>query len=131
MNPKSQAHNKTSYHKEALGLSLMPAFFAAGCCATGPLMFIFGVSVAELALYEYRWTFRLAGCMVMFISLAWYFRVRGVVSIQHYRDNMLMVSAISLHTLLFSLVLYYIFVHILTPMVWQHMEQELVNCCGL
>ena len=109
----------------------MPAFFAAGCCATGPLLFIFGVSVAEIGLQEYRWLFRSFAVVVLVVSLWWYFRRCGVITIADYRNHAFMIAVISLHTAVLSGVLYVLFVQVLTPLVWQRVAQQTVNCCAL
>ena len=121
---------KMKTNSPAPALSLMPAFFAAGCCATAPLMVMFGFAVGETALGEYRWLFRLGGLLIFVLSLWWYFNKQGVRSLGDYRNHQSRVLVISVHTALYTLVIYAFLVWVAAPFIWQTILEQAGSCCG-
>ena len=123
-------HNH-SQHTASLGLSLMPAFFAAGCCATAPLIVMFGFSVGETALYDYRYYFRLGGIVVFVLSLAWYFYKQGITNRTMYLEHKNMIAIITLQTALYSVAIYSFLLVVVAPVMWEQVLEQSGSCCGL
>ncbi|MFW0871006.1 MAG: hypothetical protein ACKKL4_00930 [Patescibacteria group bacterium] len=121
----------THNSKESLELSLTPAFFAAGCCATLPIMVVFGLSLAEESLIWYQWYFRIGGVFILLGSLIWYFYKSGIKSYVDFQNNKMMILLISLHTILYCGLLYLFFIKIITPMLWYYLVGEIHNCCNI
>jgi ABC-type amino acid transport system permease subunit len=115
----------------SLGLSLTPAFFAAGCCATLPIMVIFGITLAEEALTVYQWFFRGIGVLLLIISLWWYFRRAGLHTVADYKQERVMVMIISIQATLYCILIYLIFTQIFTPFMWYYLVGEMGNCCSI
>lgn len=115
--------------KTSLGLSLTPAFFAGGCCATLPFMVLFGISLGEEVLTWYQWYFRVGGVILFGISLWWYFYKQGVRSLADFKAQKTLIIIITLHATLYSVLIYMFFTQIITPILWHELTNEIANCC--
>jgi hypothetical protein len=123
--------SKYRQKKNGLGLSLTPAFFASGCCATLPILFIFGVTLGEEVLMWYQWYFRIGGIIILFTALLFYFYKQGIQTLQSYRDNWDMLTLISVQTILYTLILYFLFTNIITPVLWYIVAGSVSDCCSI
>ena len=110
---------------KSLELSISPAFFAAGCCATLPLMIFFGFSLAEEAVPYYQWYFRGGGLLLLLVSLWWYFRKSGIHTWADYQAQRSMILATCLQVAVYSLLIYLFFVEIVTPALWTVLLDDL------
>lgn len=111
-------------------MSITPAFFAAGCCATAPLMVMFGFSVSEWILWDYRWLLRFLGLVVFVLSLYLYFRTMGVTSKRDYLSQKDIIVWTTVQTALYSILIYAFLVYVATPQIMNRVSLEMVNCCG-
>lgn len=107
----------------------MPAFFAAGCCATVPLMVMFGLTLGETSLYPYRWLFRLGGLVIFVVSLWWYFRKQGLLQWDDYQKEKHIVLFIIGQTALYSSILYLFLLYAVAPYMYQAVLEQ-ASCCG-
>mgnify|MGYP006870597089 CR=1 FL=1 len=117
--------------KQSLKLSLMPSIFAAGCCATAPLMSFFGFSYVEYLLTDYVWYIRGGGVVLLGLSVAWYFYKQGIRSKQALRENKVVIAITVIQTIIVSLILYGLFVFVLTPIIAESLGYQLQDCCSL
>lgn len=81
-------YNKVMKIKELLNLTGLPIFVASLCCLAPIILVLFGLSTLSFAISltnildgQYRWLFILAGLITLIVSLIFYFRKRGVCTI--------------------------------------------------
>ena len=74
--------------KELFNLTGLPIFIASLCCLTPIILVLFGLSTLSFAVSlsnildgQYRWVFILAGLISLAASLVYYFRKRGICTI--------------------------------------------------
>ena len=74
--------------KEILSLGGLPIFIASLCCLTPIILVLFGISSVAFAASltnvldgQYRWAFVLAGLLTLIISLIFYYRKKGICTI--------------------------------------------------
>jgi len=108
-------NSKDSLH--ALELSIVPAVLASSCCLTLPALTLLGISFGEQVFLEHKWIFRVSACVVLLLSLAWYFFKKGIVSRVAYKENKNTIIVISLQTIIFALLLYVLFLHFIVPLL--------------
>lgn len=112
----------------ALKLSLLPAFFAAGCCAIVPTMVIFGFAMGEAAFAQYRWWFMALGVIVLIVSLVLYFRKEGIrtqVDLVREKKKVVFVSA---YTVLLTGLIYVAMIYFVTPYLYEQIGRECFEC---
>jgi len=113
---------------DALTMSIMPAFFAAGCCATYPLMIIFGFAVGETVFSDYKWWFFIFGVIVLFSSLALYFYNRGVTDWNKFTTQQTKILLITAQTVLFSAAVYLFMILQVTPFLYEQIGENCEGC---
>ena len=112
----------------ALKLSLLPAFFAAGCCAIVPTMVIFGFAMGETAFVQYRWWFMVLGMIVLVISLVLYFRKEGIRTWADPVRERKKVVFVSAYTVLLTGLIYAAMIYFVTPYLHEQIGRECPEC---
>lgn len=74
--------------KELLNLTGVPVFIASLCCLAPVVLVLFGLSTVSFAASlsnildgQYRWAFTLTGLIALIVSLLFYFRKRGICTL--------------------------------------------------
>ncbi|PIE85490.1 hypothetical protein CSA08_01890 [Candidatus Gracilibacteria bacterium] len=74
--------------KEILKLTGLPVLFASMCCLSPIIILLFGfgsisfaTSLTDTLYGEYKWLFRLFGLFLLGISLIFYFRSKGICTL--------------------------------------------------
>jgi len=130
----SQNQNNLSEKKTAqaaLGLSLMPSIFAAGCCAITPIAFMFGFASSEFLFPGFAIIMRCVGVLLLVVSVCIFFYKKGIRSAQDIQDNKKVIGIICVQTVVLSGALYYFLVAIAVPIIWTRVLEQTGSCCGI
>jgi len=105
--------------KEVLKLTGLPVLFASLCCLTPIILVLFGLSglafagfLADNLYYNYKWVFRVAGLLILGISLAVYFRKRGVCTLDQVKKQRNKVINVVLLTFIVSILGYLFWLYV-------------------
>jgi len=119
--------------KELLKVTGLPVAFASLCCLSPLILVMFGLgttafaaSLADTLYYGYAWAFRIAGLLLLTISLFFYLRrAKGICSVDDVikrRNEVINIVAITLITAVIGYVLFlYVGVHYVG--VWYNIWQ--------
>ena len=80
--------------KELLKITGLPVLFASLCCVAPLILVLFGLSTVAFAASlsdtfygTYRWAFRGVGLLLLILSLTFYFRKKGICTINQVKRN--------------------------------------------
>jgi ABC-type multidrug transport system fused ATPase/permease subunit len=80
--------------KDILKISFIPIIVASLCCLSPLIIFLLGLStvtfassLADFFYGEWKWGFRLFGLFLLIITLVFYFRKKGICSLNKIKRN--------------------------------------------
>lgn len=110
--------------KELFNLTGIPIFIASLCCLAPIVLVLLGLSTVSVAAAltevldgKYQWAFILLGLILFGISLIFYFRDRGVCTLDQVKKHQNEIINKVLLTLVFSVVGYLIFFDLILGLV--------------
>lgn len=110
--------------KSIFGLSSLGAVFASLCCLSPLLLVIFGLSSISFAaslsntLYgDYKWAFRAFGFVLMGIFLFFYFRRKGICTLDEAKRNRTKIINTILIAIISFVLSYLIFLYVIVEYI--------------
>lgn len=111
--------------KELMLISLGAAFIASLCCVTPVILVLLGLSTVSFAgalsntlYYGYRLVFISAGLTFLIIALVYYYRRKGICSIDDVKRNKNLIINLTLTLLIITIVVY---------LVWNYLILEYIG----
>ncbi len=105
--------------KEFLNLTGLPVLIASLCCIAPVVLVLFGLSTVTFAATltnildgQYRWIFLLVGFLSLALSLVFYFRKRGICTIDQARRRRNEIINIVSLTIITAVVGYWFFLYV-------------------
>jgi len=102
--------------KELFKLTGIPVLLASLCCVSPLVLFFFGLgsvavagSLADVLYGEYKWWFRAVGLLSLALALIFYFRKKGICTLNQAKQR---------HNEIINVVLSALTISILTYIVW-------------
>lgn len=105
--------------KDIFKVITVPVIFSSLCCLSPLLLFIFGLSTASFAgsladtlYWEWKWAFRIMGILLFLVFIYFYFRKKGICTIEKAkRDRNKIINFIIL-TFLIGILMYLFWLYI-------------------
>ena len=105
--------------KDLFKISGISTLFASMCCLSPILLFIFGLSTAAFAtsltdtLYgTYAWAFRLLGLVLLAVGFVWYYRKKGICTLNQVKQQRNKIINTVLLTLIITILAYLFFLYV-------------------
>ena len=99
--------------KEEISIAIFPAIIASLCCLAPVVLVLFGLSTISFAAYltdlldvQYRWLFILFGIISLIFSLIFYFRKKGICTLDQAKKQKNEIINTSLIVIIASIIIY-------------------------
>jgi hypothetical protein len=106
--------------KEIFKLTWVPVVFASLCCLTPIVLVLLGLSgvafaasLSDTLYYDYGWALRIAGLLLLAGSLFFYFRRKGICTLDDVKRRRKQVINTILLVLVIAIVAYLIFLYVI------------------
>ncbi len=105
--------------REILGIVGVPVVAASLCCLSPVILVVFGLgsvalagSLADSFYFDYKWYFRIAGLILLAISLVLYYRKKGVCTLSQVKRRQKEIINTVLLALFAGIVGYIVFLYV-------------------
>ena len=110
--------------KDIFKVTTLPVIFASLCCLS-PLVLVmvglstaaFAASLSDILYFQYKWHFRILGIILLAIGLFYYFRSKGICTLDQARRHRNEIINTSLIALIASIIGYIIFLYVIVDYV--------------
>ena len=110
---------KTTW-KDVLKITAVPAFVAGLCCFSPIVLVLFGLSsvafassLADTFYGQYKWAFRAVGLLFLTVSLWFYFRKKGICTVDEAKRNRNKIINTVIIVLIATIALYIIWLYVI------------------
>ncbi len=119
-----QSHTNKKEKKQLFFISSIGGVIASLCCLTPVILVLFGLSsvafaasLGDLLYGTYKWAFRGAGLVFALLALFFYFRRKGICTLDEYKKNRNKVINIITMTVITLVVIYLLFTYVILELV--------------
>ncbi|PIN75119.1 hypothetical protein COV18_05190 [Candidatus Woesearchaeota archaeon CG10_big_fil_rev_8_21_14_0_10_37_12] len=114
---------KTSW-KDIFKITALPAFVAGLCCFSPIVLVLFGLSsvafassLADTFYGQYKWAFRGVGLLLLALSLWFYFRKKGICTLDQAKQHRNKIINLILITFVTGTLLYIIWLYVIVEII--------------